>query len=198
MPGVWFVGDTHFGHEKVSEIRGFNTTSDHDQSIINKWTRQVKSDDLVYVLGDISGGSRTGEAHALDTLNFLPGRKILISGNHDSVSSIHRKQSPHLSAFRRVFEDIKDFGRVRIEGHEILLSHYPYASSGDGPNRGPIRYEQYRLPDLGGPLIHAHTHHSHPTSGSATGREVCVSWDAWGRMVNLGDIASWVKSIALS
>jgi calcineurin-like phosphoesterase family protein len=193
MTGTWFIGDPHFGHQKVSEIRGFDSTEAHDLAIFRRWERQVRPDDLVYVMGDISGGSRTGEIHALNVLNMLPGRKILVAGNHDSVSGIHRRKSPDLWLFRETFEDIKDFARIRIEGQQILLSHYPYMSQGDGPGRGHARYEQFRLPDLGERLIHAHTHHSHPTSGSTTGRELCVSWDAWRRIVNIGDVHNWIK-----
>lgn len=196
MPSIWFVGDLHFGHAKVSEIRGHYTTDHHDSEINRKWGKQVSQEDLVYVMGDISSGSPVAERRALAVLSELPGRKVLISGNHDSISSIHRKTSPHLDMFREVFEEIKDFGRIRVEGQDVLLSHYPYWSQGDGPGRGERghRYEQYRLPDLGNHLIHAHTHHTDPFDGSWTKREMCVSWDAWGRLVGLGDVANWIKS----
>jgi calcineurin-like phosphoesterase family protein len=195
MPGIWFTGDTHFGHAKVAGIRGFVDTTTHDNSISNKWTRQVGNDDVVYVLGDISSGSTTGELHALTILANLPGRKRLITGNHDSVAGIHRRLSPRLTQFRAVFESINDYGRVRVaNGVDVLLSHYPYADSGDGPDRGPMRYSTYRLPNEGARLIHAHTHHTHPTNGSHTGLELCVSWDAWRRLVNLGDITKWLDT----
>lgn len=194
MSAIWFIGDLHLNHEKVSLIRGFDNPSDHNISIIKKWHKQVKVDDIVYVMGDLSGGSSTGEMKALNTLFYLPGRKRLIAGNHDSISGIHRTQSPHSQLFRDVFESIQDFGRVKLNGEQVLLSHYPYISSGDGPGRGHARYEQFRLPDLGARLIHAHTHHTHPTEGSTTGRELCVSWDAWGRLVNLGDVAKWMET----
>ena len=193
MPGTWFVGDTHFGHLKVAQIRGFESAAEHDDVIFSKWTRQVRDGDTVFVLGDISSGSSGGEDHALSILENLPGHKHLICGNHDSISSIHRNGYKKQAYWFRVFDSIRDYGRIRIEGADILLSHYPYASSGDGPGRGEPRYMQFRLPDLGGYLIHAHTHHAHPTSGSSTGREYCVSWDAHRRLVNLGDIAAWIK-----
>lgn len=193
MPGIWFIGDTHFGHQKVSEIRKHRTTDAHDEAIRNKWIKQVQDDDVVYVLGDISAGTTAGEARALEILGSLPGRKRLIAGNHDSIAGIHRRVSPHVAEFREVFEDIHDFSRIRVEGRDVLLSHYPYASQGDGPGRFGSRYGQYRLPDLGGLLIHAHTHSTHPTEGSFVGRELCVSWDAWRRLVNIGDVARWVK-----
>lgn len=196
MGSTWFVGDLHFGHHKVSEIRGFSTTQDHDLAITNAWHKQVKTEDHVYVMGDLSSGSRDAEWRALSILGTLPGYKTLIAGNHDSISSIHRKRSPHLDAFYTTFDQVSDFGRIRVEGRNILLSHYPYWSQGDGPGRGKNghRYEQYRLPDLGEHLIHAHTHHTDPFSGSWTNREMCVSWDAWSRLVNLGDVAKWLKS----
>lgn len=195
MSATWFVGDTHFGHERVAGIRGFANTVKHDESIAARWAKQVHPDDTVYVLGDISSGSSIGEEYALAALWGLPGSKHLIAGNHDSVSSIHRNSYKKFPQFMKVFDSIQQFARIRIDGVNILLSHYPYLSQGDGPGRGLPRYSQYRLADEGMPLIHAHTHHTDPFSGSVTGREMCVSWDAWRRMVNLGDVAKWVKTL---
>lgn len=181
---TWFMGDPHFEHQKVAELRGFASTEAHDAKLAWQWNRQVRPTDLVYVLGDISGGSRRTEARALDVLETLNGRKRLIAGNHDSVSSIHRALSPHIARFNEVFERVGDFGRIRFNRQEILLSHYPYQEDHfDQP-----RYMQYRLPDHGLPLIHAHTH----SSTRFRGREACVSWEAWGRMVNLGDLSPWL------
>lgn len=194
MPATWFIGDLHLGHELVAQVRGFRSVEEHDRAIKNKWDRQVMSGDIVHVLGDLSSGGAAGEVHALETLRGLPGRKRLVAGNHDSVAGMHRTLSPRTRMFREVFEQISDFGRVRIDGESILLSHYPYQSQGDGPARGESRYDQFRLVDRGARLVHAHTHHTHPTSGSVTGRELCVSWDAWRRLVNLGDVQKWIKS----
>lgn len=192
MTNIWLIGDFHFGHAKVARIRGFEKPEQHDQALREQWTKQVAPADVVWVLGDISIGSPRAERYALTILHELPGRKRLIAGNHDSVSGIHRRVSPNTDRFREVFEHIADHGRIRIEGENILLSHFPYASQGDGPRRGEARHLQYRLPDFGSRLVHAHTHHTHPTDGSATGRELCVSWDAWGRLVDSGDVARWL------
>ena len=194
MPATWFIGDLHFGHEKVAELRGFDTTDAHDAAIRRAWDRQVSPGDVVWVLGDLSSGGAAGETHALEILAALPGRKRLIAGNHDSVAGIHRSPSPRTRLFRDVFETINDHGRIRINREQVYLSHYPYASQGDGPGRHGSRYNEYRLSDLGARLIHAHTHHTHPTAGSYVGRELCVSWDAWRRLVNLGDVQKWIEA----
>lgn len=194
MPGTWFIGDLHFGHEKVAQIRGFENADTHDRYIMRQWDKQIHEQDVVWVLGDISSGSSAMEQRALGILTSLAGNKHLIAGNHDSVSSIHRDGFKKQRQFLEVFESVQEYQRIRVNRQSVLLSHYPYATQGDGPGRGEARYIQWRLPDEGGHLIHAHTHHDHPTGGSITGRELCVSWDAWRRMVNYGDIAKWLDT----
>lgn len=192
MVATWFIGDLHFGHAKVAEIRGYDSTEQHDAHLTRVWNETVRTGDLVWVLGDLSGGSSASEARALSMLRELPGRKRLICGNHDSIAGIHRRPSPNTALFREVFEQISDYGRVRVDREQVYLSHYPYESQGDGPGRGEARYVQYRMADRGAKLMHAHTHHVDPFDGSATGREMCVSWDAWKRMVGLGDVSAWL------
>lgn len=195
MPATWFIGDLHFGHTRVAEIRGYGSEEAHDRAIATKWDRQVQPDDTVWVLCDISSGRAEAEQYALDLISTLHGHKHLIAGNHDSVSSIHRNGYKKQGEWLRVFDSVQQFGRARVEKEDILMSHYPYALQGDGPGRGngEGRYLEYRLRDTGMRLIHAHTHHTDPYSGSTNRREICVSWDAWGRLVNYGDMAKWIK-----
>jgi len=185
---TWFIADPHFGHQKVSELRGFSETNLHDNKIVNQWCKQVREADVVYVLGDLSAGGRAAESYALEVLATLPGHKRLIAGNHDSVSGIHRKMSSNWPKFKEVFETVNDFGRVRINGDEVLLSHYPY----EGDHFDDPRFMQFRLRNEGLPLIHGHTH----SDVRFAGREACVSWEAWKRMVNVGDLTDWVKESA--
>ena len=186
---TWFIGDLHFGHLKLATLRGFNNTVEHDMAIIRKWRKEVRQHDVVHVLGDISGGTREGEAHALSILHNLPGRKRLIAGNHDTVASIHPTRSLATEGFRQVFERIGDFATVKVDGVEVLLSHYPY----EADHKPESRYMQFRLRDYGMPLIHAHTHSTQRSTPG--GRELCVSWEAWGRLANAGDVAQWLKFV---
>lgn len=186
MSATYFVADLHFGHAKVSEIRGFSTTHEHDFFVGKTWHTVVRPGDRVFVLGDISGGSRDQEYFALSLLRRLPGEKHLIAGNHDSVASIHRNGYKRLPAFLEVFESVRDFARVRLHKTDVLLSHYPYAYEGDGKNReARTRYEQYRLPFLGAPLVHGHTH---STVAETDEFQYCVSWDAHRGLTPLKNI----------
>ena len=186
MTATYFVADLHFGHERVSAIRGFEWPDQHDDEIIDSWTATVRPQDRVFVLGDISGGSTFGEEQALEVLGMLPGEKHLIAGNHDSVASIHRNGYKRMPRFQEVFASVRDFARIRVQRQDILLSHYPYAYEGDGKNReAKTRYEQFRLPFLGAPLVHGHTHAAVAETDEF---QYCVSWDAHRALVPLSKI----------
>jgi calcineurin-like phosphoesterase family protein len=171
MPEVFYTSDLHVGHKLVSAIRGFHdgeagTSPEdpraviadpvrHDHVLAARWDATVKKDDIVYVLGDVS---INGSQYALDWVAERPGRKHLIAGNHDPVHPMHSKYLNALPKWLMVFDSVQPFLRRKIAGHEVLLSHFPYFTWGDGPGRPDARYEQYRLPDLGVPLLHGHTH----------------------------------------
>lgn len=61
------------------------------------WINKVKDDDTVYILGDV------GMYHAREIgniLNNLPGRKILVTGNHDF-------KNIHSSSYKKTFAKIR-------------------------------------------------------------------------------------------
>lgn len=177
--GIWFTSDLHLGHEKVAAIRGFSDTVAHDLAIVRNWEKAVRERDTVYILGDLTCDRRKRD-YALEVIGSLPGTKHLIAGNHDDVSSIHRTGWKHLPAYLEVFASVRDFGRLRMQGRDVLVSHYPYATSLRA-DRGQVRYEKYRLPDMGIPLIHGHTHLSDQRFHRSTEgtRQLHVGLDAW-------------------
>ena len=74
----YFIGDLHFGHEKVSNIRGFASTDEHDDHIVESWLQTVRKDDIVTVMGDISSGTKAKELRALALLDSLPGFSLCL------------------------------------------------------------------------------------------------------------------------
>lgn len=174
--GIFFTSDLHLGHRFVAGLRGFDDVEDHDYAVLEHWAGEITARDTVYVLGDISGGSGRTEARALNLMRGLPGTKHLIAGNHDSVASIHRTGWKQADLFSETFTSVRDFGRIRLQKRDVLLSHYPYLGEGDDHTDAP-RYAQYRLPDLGGWLLHGHTHNA---DQRLHGRQIHVGLDAWG------------------
>lgn len=199
MSKVWYTSDIHFGHKKVSEIRGFSDTISHDEAIAREWERVVGKNDVVYVLGDIALGNYR---YALDVFKTLPGRKHLISGNHDIIHPMHTRGHSRAEQDRwyEVFETIQPFLRKKLNKHELLLSHFPYSEWGDGEHREGSRYDQYRLPDHGLPLLHGHTHGKETFHDSGFTQDwmriknQChVGWDAWGTLVSQEQVIEWLN-----
>ena len=178
----FFTADLHFGHRKVAALRGYLDVDMHDAHIRQHWFDRVTDNDIVYVLGDISMNMN----HGLDMMRDLPGRKRLIAGNHDMCHPRFTNAPAREVRYREVFEWVAPFGKVKIDGVEFLLSHYPY--NGDS---GPIdRDPQWRLPNFGRPLLHGHTHSNNAVT---SGIEFHVGWDAWGKLVpeNLIPVDAW-------
>lgn len=184
MPGIWYTSDPHLHHRLVAGIRGFGTVDEHDSEIIRRWNKAVDPDDTVWVLGDIGMGNE--EAY-LGLASCLNGTKHLISGNHDAVWPGHRDAHKKLDLWLAVFATIQPFARRRINGIEVLLSHFPYQGSGD--HTPDERFSQYRLPDTGRWLLHGHTHQPERIRG----REIHVGLDAWDLApVNEGTIGRMI------
>lgn len=79
---TFLISDTHFKHEKMKTYCG--RPADFTEQIIKNWHRLITPEDLVIHLGDVAIGSREDW---LWIIPFLPGRKILVRGNHDDQRS---------------------------------------------------------------------------------------------------------------
>jgi calcineurin-like phosphoesterase family protein len=199
MSEVWYTSDLHIGHKLVAGKRGFwdednvdeegNCLPDvveHDLTLAQNWDAVVAPDDVVFVLGDIS---INGRQPALDWIGARPGIKHLITGNHDPVWTQNRKALGLQRHWLSYFETINEFVRRKLEGETILLSHFPYESWGDGPERPGSRWNQYRLPELGDRLLHGHTHGTEREHGTM----FHVGVDAWDlQLVPQSAVQDWI------
>lgn len=82
---IYGIADLHFDYteEKHMGIFGKNWKN-HENKIKENWKKLVKEDDLVLIPGDISWALKEEEAfYDLKRINKLPGKKVLIKGNHD-------------------------------------------------------------------------------------------------------------------
>lgn len=105
---VYFCSDLHFGHKNIQKFR-LHVTSEEDnrQQIVDDWNKKVSKRDVVYVLGDACFTMET-----VDTFAQLPGRKILIRGNHDQLDT---------QVYLKYFEGV--YGLLKYK--EFWLSHAP-------------------------------------------------------------------------
>jgi calcineurin-like phosphoesterase family protein len=184
MGRIRYTSDLHFAHPYIAGLRGFSPVADekgevrgdpaeHDGVITENFNKGIRDDDITIIAGDFALNWK----NAADRLALLRGRKILVEGNHDIMSSVHRDGWKHQAAWTGPgrFEAILAFMRRRTAGEDILISHYPYEGEGD---RGiPERYTQFRLKDQGMWLIHGHTHSKRKRSDNP--REIHAGVDAW-------------------
>ncbi len=82
---VFAIGDLHLGHAVSKPMDIFGPQwKDHTGQIAGNWKERVREEDLVLVPGDVSWAMRFEEAEEdLRWLDRLPGRKVLLKGNHD-------------------------------------------------------------------------------------------------------------------
>lgn len=149
--GVFFISDTHFGHENIIKYcdRPFTTVKEMNEKIIKNWNSVVKRDDIVYFLGDFCFGDVNPEK----MLKKLNGKKRMILGNHDRIKG---GVLTSLDFWKSVgFEIVYD--RPVVYNDYFILSHFPI--NGSGKN----------YPFLN---IHGHIHNSVLTNGNYF--NVCV------------------------
>lgn len=112
---IWLITDTHFNHAMLVE-KG-HRPADYQDQIKSNWKRLVAEQDTVIHLGDVI----FAQASTLrDILTELPGRKILVRGNHD-----HESDGWYMRAgFSFVAQGILVGG--------VWLTHAPQATLPDG------------------------------------------------------------------
>ena len=93
---LFAIGDLHLpgGEEKPMDIFG-DHWENHFAHIAADWRARVKDGDVVLIPGDISWAMQLERAVPdLQKIGALPGRKVLIKGNHDywwnSISRLRR------------------------------------------------------------------------------------------------------------
>ena len=81
---VWAISDLHLpAHQKSMDVFGPHWQN-HFERIQEDWMARVSGEDVVLLPGDLSWAMHLEEAlEDLSRIGALPGRKILLRGNHD-------------------------------------------------------------------------------------------------------------------
>lgn len=134
----WFTSDTHYGHKNIvrgttswttSElkeskqkggshqgVRNFDTLEEHNLALVSIINRSVKSDDILWHLGDWSFGGKDNIEIFRNQLNC---KNInLIFGNHD------QHIEPENSIYRKLFNSVQYYKELNINKTKFVMSHY--------------------------------------------------------------------------
>ena len=152
----FFISDLHFGHEKLSKLRGYSSVEEMDEDIILKWNSTVGKHDRIYLLGDLFLGKKNN-LHAI--LERLKGHIVLIRGNHDTRYVIKKVVEFH----PQIVEWIQI---IKIMNKDVTLCHFPI--------------EEWYRKERGSFHLHGHTHgRSVPSS-----RRMDVSFECIGSPIS--------------
>ena len=110
----WIVSDTHFSHDMLvnAGLRPYNA----DELMIKHWKNQVSPEDLVSHLGDVAWP----RAWETSVIKSLPGRKILVMGNHDKKSAQWYMENG--------FEVACNHFMLRYGGFDMVFTHKPWVN----------------------------------------------------------------------
>ena len=119
---IYAIADLHlsFGVDKPMDV--FFGWDDYVEKIEKNWKKLVGENDTVILPGDLSWGINYAEALPdLKWLNALPGKKILLKGNHDlwwdTMSKNERvKAENSLESIEFLFNSALDVGDIAVCG----------------------------------------------------------------------------------
>ncbi|MFS8543305.1 MAG: metallophosphoesterase, partial [Limnochordales bacterium] len=101
---IFAIGDLHLpgGQDKPMDVFGPGW-ADHPQKIRRAWLEVVGAGDVVLMPGDLSWAMTLEQVQGdFQYLATLPGRIVLIRGNHDywwsSISKVRRALPPNVTA----------------------------------------------------------------------------------------------------
>lgn len=119
---IYVIADLHlsFASPKPMDIFGNNWTN-HEIKIKNDWEEKVKENDLVLLPGDFSWAMTLEEAlEDFKYLNSLPGKKIMLKGNHDYWWNSMKKLDNYIE--ENNFKDIRFLYNNAYEYEEKIIA----------------------------------------------------------------------------
>jgi predicted phosphohydrolase len=145
---VFAIGDLHLpgGDEKPMEVFG-DHWEDHFARISADWQEKVTSEDVVLIPGDISWAMQLRDAVPdLTAIGELPGRKILIKGNHDywwtGIGQVRRVLLEGMMALQHDTADLGDCVVCGTRGWAYPTEETPLSAEDERIfNREMIRLE---------------------------------------------------------
>ena len=122
---LYAIGDLHLAFSVDKPMDLFDRVwKNHEKKIEKFWNRRIRPEDTVVVTGDHSWGRNLGECTAdLEFIMRLPGRKILLRGNHDmfwdakKTRRLNEEYDGRLFFLQNNFAAYQDYALVGTKGY---------------------------------------------------------------------------------
>ncbi len=119
---IYAIGDLHLAGSTSKSMDIFGEVwKNHPKKIEKNWRKKVSDEDIVLIPGDISWAMTLEQVREdLEWIGTLPGRKVIIKGNHDfwwsSISKVRSILPPRMYAIQN---DSITFGDIAIAGTRL-------------------------------------------------------------------------------
>ena len=119
---IYGISDLHLSIDKDKPMDIFNGWENYFERIKSNWCRIVKQEDIVVLPGDLSWALKLEETKSdFMFLESLPGKKIILKGNHDlwwstvkKINEFFEKES--ITSVELVFNSCYEVGEYAICG----------------------------------------------------------------------------------
>ena len=143
---IYGISDLHlsFGDNKPMDIFG-EAWENHAEKIKENWIKKVKEDDLVLLPGDFSWAMYLEDTYKdFEYLNALPGKKLLLKGNHDYWWTTLKKMRTYLE--ENNFKNI-DFiyNNSYLYDNKIIVGTRGWQDDNNKDDKKIIKRENLRL-----------------------------------------------------
>lgn len=113
----FYTADLHLCHAAVIDMcdRPFASVEEMDEALVEKIRAVVTQKDDLWIVGDLAITSgEEGRARVAKLFKRIPGRKHLITGNHD------KKWIQDLS-----WTSVEPLLEIKDQGRRVTMCHYP-------------------------------------------------------------------------
>ena len=122
---LYAIGDFHLSFLVDKPMEVFDPVwKNHEKKIGKYWNKKVKATDTVVITGDHSWGRNLEECKPdLEFIENLPGRKILLRGNHDmfwdakKTEKLNQQFAGRLEFLQNNFYVYEDYALVGTKGY---------------------------------------------------------------------------------
>ena len=143
---IFVIGDLHlsFKEDKPMNIFGENWEN-HEEKIKENWIKNVRENDLVILPGDFSWSMYLKDTYNdFKYLNDLPGKKILLKGNHDYWWTTVTSMKKYLKEMNIENIDFLYNNYYEFE-NKIIIGTRGWNINDDAENRKMLNREAKRL-----------------------------------------------------
>ena len=205
---VYWVSDTHLNHNRdfVYEARGFKSSQDHTDFIINKINEIVRPNDILMHAGDFCLNTEESGCNELLARIFCQNIYMLWGNHNNPLWKIYQREiakqfytkgyiekdlmgDVHGTGFERPLTDVEiypfryknvvffgNYLEVTVDGQYFVMAHYP------------IHVWNY-VKD-GAKMICGHSHYGLPFSqaDNFNAKILDIGWDGYGRPLSTQEV----------